>query len=145
MFQHTAARRRLVKINSLSPFSLISFNTQPPEGGWYFDIKHDGEIQWFQHTAARRRLAARNASSLDNGWFQHTAARRRLEECLTFLFVSACFNTQPPEGGWIYLGALQPLPCCFNTQPPEGGWMLTKLMTADKQGFQHTAARRRLA
>ena len=55
-----------------------------------------------------------------------------------------CFNTQPPEGGWILLACQ--LTCaaefqhtaarrrlgrswfvsvrllCFNTQPPEGGW-----------------------
>ena len=33
-----------------------------------------------------------------------------------------CFNTQPPEGGWLY----KPMTCndhgSFNTQPPEGGW-----------------------
>ena len=33
-----------------------------------------------------------------------------------------CFNTQPPEGGWL---GFRPSRCkkyCFNTQPPEGGW-----------------------
>ena len=33
-----------------------------------------------------------------------------------------CFNTQPPEGGWV---AQVPKPARgrgFNTQPPEGGW-----------------------
>ena len=32
------------------------------------------------------------------------------------------FNTQPPEGGWMSLKGLTLLPSCFNTQPPEGGW-----------------------
>ena len=78
-----------------------------------------------------------------------------------------CFNTQPPEGGW--LSRVKPYPLCggFNTQPPEGGWISTvprlrrrrcfntqppeggwhppqprsRTMTAM---FQHTAARRRL-
>ena len=56
--------------------------------------------------------------------FQHTAAWRRLRVCgsgnRSFW---TCFNTQPPEGGWIAqnqnaLGNQHG----FNTQPPEGGW-----------------------
>ena len=56
------------------------------------------------------------------------------------------FNTQPPEGGWIFVHVVRVFirfvsthsrpkaagrrtrffihfPCCFNTQPPEGGWL----------------------
>ena len=33
-----------------------------------------------------------------------------------------CFNTQPPEGGWLGAGRLNRLLASFNTQPPEGGW-----------------------
>ena len=35
---------------------------------------------------------------------------------------SHCFNTQPPEGGWLGGAALSRSEACFNTQPPEGGW-----------------------
>ena len=35
-----------------------------------------------------------------------------------------CFNTQPPEGGWLAEIAGQYLTKGFNTQPPEGGWVL---------------------
>ena len=34
---------------------------------------------------------------------------------------------------------------CFNTQPPEGGWVVQAVVVAVKIRFQHTAARRRLA
>ena len=34
---------------------------------------------------------------------------------------------------------------CFNTQPPEGGWGQTLVIVFVMLGFQHTAARRRLA
>ena len=34
----------------------VSFNTQPPEGGWHsWEDMHEW-LKWFQHTAARRRL-----------------------------------------------------------------------------------------
>ena len=33
---------------------------------------------------------------------------------------------------------------CFNTQPPEGGWMLGVIRQVQGLKFQHTAARRRL-
>ena len=99
--------------------------------------------------------------------FQHTAARRRLA-----VFVvqnhghDACFNTQPPEGGWCCSFFYQAKCACFNTQPPEGGWALAeevgnfnRVSTHSRpkaagfplrrlvvlQVFQHTAARRRLA
>ena len=32
------------------------------------------------------------------------------------------FNTQPPEGGWMFPLALCLVGYGFNTQPPEGGW-----------------------
>ena len=34
-----------------------------------------------------------------------------------------CFNTQPPEGGWLLRKAQNPTTWSFNTQPPEGGWV----------------------
>ena len=79
----------------------------------------------------------------------------------------ACFNTQPPEGGWdnrrntvVFVGVsthsrpkaagrLIPVFCSngisFNTQPPEGGWKFTGIKSEKTVEFQHTAARRRLA
>ena len=55
--------------------------------------------------------------------FQHTAARRRLESA----------------------AVLPPAMNCFNTQPPEGGWVLRTKASINELEFQHTAARRRLA
>ena len=87
---------------------------------WYKEIRH-----WFQHTAARRRLVLTNLQSAS---------------------ALSCFNTQPPEGGWVCgfrvlkhsLVSTHSRPKaagnrynmfssyfdCFNTQPPEGGWRL---------------------
>mgnify|MGYP000367160244 CR=1 FL=1 len=35
-----------------------------------------------------------------------------------------CFNTQPPEGGWLIIAKNRDGEMGFNTQPPEGGWLL---------------------
>ena len=56
LFQLTAARRRLVAHQRHMRRASVSFNSQPPEGGWAFEC-----IKWrpygeFQLTAARRRL-----------------------------------------------------------------------------------------
>ena len=76
MFQHAAARRRLV-----ARFA----------GGRKLDV-----------VSTRSRPKAAEASSsfyYDSDWFQHAAARRRLRLiCLPPAF-RKCFNTQPPEGG----------------------------------------------
>ena len=76
----------------------------------------------FQHTAARRRLVNVEWETQIKGKFQHTAARRRLG----IGFVRYQFGQ------------------CFNTQPPEGGWLNRLCTVAHILLFQHTAARRRL-
>ena len=38
------------------------------------------------------------------------------------IVVFVCFNSQPPEGGWLTLYAIKLHLHCFNSQPPEGGW-----------------------
>ena len=101
LFQHTAARRRLVSVGGRNYALSTGFNTQPPEGGWVdflpFFISYrlvsthsrpkaagitrslkSSDILVFQHTAARRRLAPKRSERVNATLFQHTAARRRL-------------------------------------------------------------------
>ena len=78
MFQHTAARRRLVVRRGYLRWILRCFNTQPPEGGWIFKTAAPSLPLLFQHTAARRRLGSIQFLTKVHLWFQHTAARRRL-------------------------------------------------------------------
>ncbi len=121
-FQHTAARRRLAKCFNV--FSLVSgFNTQPPEGGWPISMQCKLLHHRFQHTAARRRLDPR-ILVLGLLRFVSTHSRPKAAGCpkIGFSSVKDSFNTQPPEGGWLYI-----ISAC------------TKSLR-----FQHTAARRRL-
>ena len=60
------------------------------------------------------------------------------------LSASLCFNTQPPEGGWMASALRSSTSSCFNTQPPEGGWLHKISKMGRLLVFQHTAARRRL-
>ena len=83
---------------------------------------------------------------LGKNLFQHTAARRRLVQgVVRVLRMCRCFNTQPPEGGWLRKTSSHASWQCFNTQPPEGGWMIYLQQLTIWLWFQHTAARRRLA
>ena len=45
---------------------------------------------------------------------------------ITMIFI-LCFNTQPPEGGWILFNSLKEKHHGFNTQPPEGGWNIVQI------------------
>ena len=78
----------------------------------------------------------------------------------------ACFNSQPPEGGWLKSSPTAKPKSCFNSQPPEGGWQIMGVKRFNGQivsthsrpkaagrggaensraeSFQLTAARRRL-
>ena len=122
----------------------FSFNTQPPEGGWFYIPSilqviscfntQPPEGGWRWHIRlARLRLA-----------FQHTAARRRLVGLAAIATVIKRFNTQPPEGGWSTRSRYATSTTSFNTQPPEGGWQAFELLDEAIIMFQHTAARRRL-
>ena len=61
------------------------------------------------------------------------------------MLVNLCFNSQPPEGGWIGIWVRFWLAVCFNSQPPEGGWLPLQGRLNVCRLFQLTAARRRLA
>ena len=56
-FQHTAARRRLVN-DSFVISQKISFNTQPPEGGWRRNMAHEWAEKWVS-THSRPKAAGR--------------------------------------------------------------------------------------
>ena len=100
----------------------------------------------FQHTAARRRLAHHFAQWRDNRKVS-THSRPKAAGLYKFLMFATnpSFNTQPPEGGWLYPLAVKAKASdvsthsrpkaagcsgtdkhgwamSFNTQPPEGGW-----------------------
>ncbi len=77
-FQHTAARRRLVKRSNTSFTFPACFNTQPPEGGWKAGA--DTLLGNIVSTHSRPK-AAGNVFKFP-------------------CFGVARFNTQPPEGGW---------------------------------------------
>ena len=76
-FQHTAARRRLLKPNLLiDDLCAVSTHSRPKAAG--AAARDRWSASSFQHTAARRRLGAVRLPSLSAFLFQHTAARRRL-------------------------------------------------------------------
>ena len=144
VFQHTAARRRLGPENA-GAFSVSSFNTQPPEGGWknlqsktYLTHRFntqppeggwqesnvlDFSPKLFQHTAARRRLGLKALPFTRAMAFQHTAARRRLAYLPDVInpYLAVSTHSRPKAAGpeSIYSRSRHQ---CFNTQPPEGGW-----------------------
>ena len=123
MFQHTAARRRL----------LID---QTP-------IKHSIRVS----THSRTKAAA------DLGWLDDgvngvsTHSRTKAAACLAFstIFAPACFNTQPHEGGCVqnfledYF--VEKVSTHSRTKAAAAEIFKTYII---KMAFQHTAARRRL-
>ena len=62
--------------------SRLSFNTQPPEGGWSIERRRE------------RGQCSFNTQPPEGGW--------ACAACVAF--VDRSFNTQPPEGGWVDVG-----------------------------------------
>ena len=107
-FQHTAARRRLgLTIKSASKATIL-----------------------FQHTAARRRLGYYKYRKLsDDSVSTHSRPKAAGGYLKSLYQPEPCFNTQPPEGGWLCFDETIGHGIGFNTQPPEGGWF------NDRRGF----------
>ena len=99
------------------------FNTQPPEGGWPSWVVVVRTQKVFQHTAARRRLGL----NLKPIWFSEIVSTHSRPKA------AGSKPRRKPTGKR-----------CFNTQPPEGGWIEQAKQSREKEKFQHTAARRRL-
>ena len=144
LFQLTAARRRLVaQSGAQQPPIQVSTHSRPKAAGRLFPSETKLNKQ-FQLTAARRRLG------------QHAAPRQQHHR----------FNSQPPEGGWVWDLFGKSYVCVsthsrpkaaghaeengagqaggFNSQPPEGGWQAKQTPRRQSAPFQLTAARRRL-
>ena len=146
MFQHTAARRRLDEsYEDAFSSAIVSTHSRPKAAGSTFGAGRYKSAM-FQHTAARRRLGQTAPKHQPNDQFQHTAARRRLvyhrPACMQVVSVST--HSRPKAAGQACSHAR----CgsrCFNTQPPEGGWLELTFERCIEVAFQHTAARRRLA
>ena len=120
-FQHTATRRWL-GLNLIDWCGrIISFNTQPPEGGWGSVLSaHVSAVSVSTHS--HPKVAGDTVDTFGGGsLFQHTATRR-----------------------WLAGGFRPAAPCTgrFNTQPPEGGWAIFGAARAAERVFQHTATRR---
>ena len=82
LFQHTAARRRLAsRRRNPQGFIFVSTHSRPKAAGTTRQPMNAKNAA-FQHTAARRRLEINGLSSVQELMFQHTAARRRLARFL---------------------------------------------------------------
>ena len=101
MFQHTAARRRLVKLLINMNNGLMFQHTAARRRLGLLHLVVVLTLQ-FQHTAARRRLAILANMILDAIMFQHTAARRRLGENVlyTYDFLLVSTHSRPKAAGF---------------------------------------------
>ena len=145
---------------------ICSFNTQPPEGGWFKVVAgrvsnicfntQPPEGGWVRPTCWFLSLHRFNTQPPEGGWAVESPLRS-IGHVSTHSRPKAagysatgrpsrirCFNTQPPEGGWLQFPHIRPPPSRFNTQPPEGGWGRKSQPKGRAGRFQHTAARRRL-
>ena len=100
------------------------FNTQPPEGGWVSSLNAFA-ISVIVSTHSRPK-AAGPSRAMCSGFcrFQHTAARRRLGLCAAsgVLITEVSTHSRPKAAG-LRLTSSSFKNSCFNTQPPEGGWI----------------------
>ena len=123
MFQHTAARRRLL------PNKVLNI-----------------QLTEFQHTAARRRLQSAMAyRKLLRYVSTHSRPKAAALVAGIYLIHSVRFNTQPPEGGCSLVNSSSISPRTVSTHSrPKAAAFCSYITAYPTIRFQHTAARRRL-
>ena len=105
--------------------TLVCFNTQPPEGGWTAKCSAKRSRTKFQHTAARRRLESfQNLYLINFSVSTHSRPKAAgYRECATPKLTRVSTHSRPKAAGPPH-GKSSFSCACFNTQPPEGGWNL---------------------
>ena len=123
LFQHTAARRRLVLDRFRFPFRpLVSTHSRPKAAGVFI-------------------TAICNKQTVSTHSRPKAAGQARL---LRWVSGKVSTHSRPKAAGRLISRQGQK-GRCFNTQPPEGGWLNVPSWFLRSRVFQHTAARRRLA
>ena len=123
LFQHTAARRRLLRNNQFRRL-LRRFNTQPPEGGCVDLYQIEPVYKVSTHSRPKAAAARTTPSTPSPPGFNTQPPEGGCKVGITALPGLFCFNTQPPEGGCWLKADNRCRYVCFNTQPPEGGCLL---------------------
>ena len=100
LFQHTAARRRLGRLKNRFYKFLISFNTQPPEGGWGQSGNFSSDRHSFNTQPPEGGWGDLEAEGYKWDVSTHSRPKAAGESDLVRRLHHNSFNTQPPEGGW---------------------------------------------
>ena len=123
LFQHTAARRRLLPPQQQLTRKHYGFNTQPPEGGCIYKPIWQVASDCFNTQPPEGGCLRLNYRSPPHPMFQHTAARRRLRE-------RTATTVEPPA-------------VSTHSRPKAAAFRRDWDVVRESE-FQHTAARRRL-
>ena len=142
MFQHTATRRWLPG-NSVSGVDEngVSTHSHPKVAAF---VAEDEEAEVPVSTHSHPKVAARRSvfRAAVDAVSTHSHPKVAAAIPPRFLLRILRFNTQPPEGGCVYIQRICLKIVSFNTQPPEGGCLLSGVGRETLMEFQHTATRR---
>ena len=145
LFQHTAARRRLLLALSIKLFHFSVSTHSRPKAAAFLRAWALPEIMRFQHTAARRRLRiCWCTSKAPIKRFQHTAARRRLPFARAGRTILAQVSTHSRPKAAAKARKNTVAASKFQHTAARRRLRIEIMPNFRNSGFQHTAARRRL-
>ena len=145
LFQHTAARRRLESMGQTFIQEMVSFNTQPPEGGWVSKALPNPFYGCF------------NTQPPEGGWFRRrlpdirssvsTHSRPKAAGIVTVTGSPSCnvSTHSRPKAAGVNARIAQVFSRVSTHSRPKAAGCLVPFRLSFALRFQHTAARRRLA
>ena len=143
-FQHTAARRRLLKIGDLHLVkNSVSTHSRPKAAAL---PQRENALRYNVSTHSRPKAAASAYEFLKGLNLVSTHSRPKAAAAQSYhgnLYFDVSTHSRPKAAADI-IPFFAIFPTCFNTQPPEGGCSNLCYIYSRNHLFQHTAARRRL-
>ena len=157
MFQHTAARRRLVaQVVVTWIIFVVSTHSRPKAAVcdflclffWHIVSTHSRPkaagpanptfslgVLGFNTQPPEGGWKRKPSQNIKHSMFQHTAARRRLANHLLMFFFQRWFQHTAARRRLVMTRPKALRLSCFNTQPPEGGWRIKTALYIPPIGF----------
>ena len=102
LFQHTAARRRLVRRVMWTADKDGSFNTQPPEGGWQARLYYVHQISVSTHSRPKAAGPLISKSLISLMVSTHSRPKAAGQARLYYVHqISVSTHSRPKAAGWI--------------------------------------------
>ena len=110
----------------------MSFNSQPPEGGWTGGVQKIAGLNRFNSQPPEGGWSLDNPAAVSGVVSTHSRPKAAGNDFSSNLRAGNVSTHSRPKAAGRRVRILTPIPIRFNSQPPEGGWAFLTQNTANE-------------